>query len=305
MDIVVVGSLNMDLVTNVKQIPKKGETCLGYGFSKLPGGKGANQAVAAARLGAKVEMVGRLGDDSIAEELIESLVSDCVGIKHVARTKEETSGMAMIMVEEMGDNSIVVIPGANKKLLEEDIDNVVETIAAAKIIVTQLEIPLKTVKYLLAKAKALNKYTILNPAPAASLDDEIIMNTDLLTPNETELEILTGMTASSEEEIVKAGESLIERGVKELIVTLGEKGCMYINKNGFKSYPAISVKAVDTTAAGDSFTAALAVALCEGKSIDDVILFATRVGALTVTKFGAQQSLPYRSEIIEKEVESI
>lgn len=302
MDIVIVGSINMDLVTSVKQIPKKGETLLGVGFNKIPGGKGANQAVAAARLGAQVEMIGRLGDDAIANDLLESLQSNNVGIKNVISTMQETSGIAMIMVEETGDNAIVVIPGSNLKLIEEDIDQAMDAISSAKIIVTQLEIPMQTVKYLLAKAKALNKYTILNPAPAAYLDDDIMINTDLLTPNETELEVLSGITISSESDIIRAGESLLKRGVKQLIVTLGDKGCMYIDEKGYKSYSALEVKAVDTTAAGDSFTAALAVALCEEKPMDEVIKFATQVGALTVTKFGAQQSLPYRSEVTESEV---
>jgi len=302
MDIVVVGSINMDLVTNVKQIPKKGETCMGNGFSKIPGGKGANQAVAAARLGAEVEMIGRLGDDSMSDDLIQSLKSDNVGINQVIKTEKETSGTALIMVEEMGDNAIVVIPGANARLKEEDIDASIDIIASSKIVVTQLEIPISTVKYLLTKAKELNKFTILNPAPAAPLDDDIIRHTDLLTPNETELESLTGMSVSSEEEIIEAGKSLIKRGLKKLIVTLGEKGCIYMDDKSYKHFSAVEVKAVDTTAAGDSFTAALAVALCEGKNIDEVILFATKVGALTVTKFGAQQSLPYRNEITEEEV---
>lgn len=302
MDIVVVGSINMDLVTNVKQIPKKGETCMGNGFSKIPGGKGANQAVAAARLGAEVEMIGRLGDDSMSDDLIQSLKSDNVGINQVIKTEKETSGTALIMVEEMGDNAIVVIPGANARLKEEDIDASIDIIASSKIIVTQLEIPISTVKYLLTKAKELDKFTILNPAPAAPLDDDIIRHTDLLTPNETELESLTGMSVSSEEEIIEAGKSLIKRGLKKLIVTLGEKGCIYMDDDSYKRFSAVEVKAVDTTAAGDSFTAALAVALCEGKNIDEVIQFATKVGALTVTKFGAQQSLPYRNEITEEEV---
>ncbi len=302
MDIVVVGSINMDLVTNVKQIPKKGETCLGYGLNRIPGGKGANQAVAAARLGARVEMIGRLGDDAMADDLLKSLKINQVGVKNVIRTEEETSGTALIMVEETGDNVIVVIPGSNGKLDEEDIDQAIDTIRSTKIVVTQLEIPIQTVKYVLEKAKAFNKYTILNPAPAAYLEDDIIMNTDLLTPNETELEILSGITIESEADIIRAAKKLLKRGVKQLIVTLGDKGCMYIDEKGHKSYSALSVKAVDTTAAGDSFTAALAVALCEGKSMDEVITFATKVGALTVTKFGAQQSLPYRLEVTQREV---
>lgn len=303
MDIVVVGSINMDLVANVKEIPKKGETCLGFGFSQLPGGKGANQAVAAARLGASVAMVGRLGDDGFGDDLFETLVADNVGVNHVFRTKDETSGMAIITVEESGENNIVVIPGANSKLTESDIDQAMDAITASKVVVAQLETPLSTVKYALEKAKALNKFTILNPAPAAYLEDDIIRNTDLLTPNETELEILSKMSVNSEEDILQAGKSLLQRGVKKLIVTLGDKGCMYIDQDVHKSYPALKVKAIDTTAAGDSFTAALAVAICEGRPMDEVIPFATQVGALTVTKFGAQPSLPYRNEINEKEVE--
>lgn len=303
MDIVVVGSINMDLVANVKKIPKKGETCLGLGFSQIPGGKGANQAVAAARLGANVEMIGRLGDDAIGDTLFETLVENRVGVKNVTRTEQETSGMAIITVEETGENNIVVIPGANAKLIEKDIDLAMDAIISSKAVIAQLETPLSTVRYALEKAKSLQKLTILNPAPAAYLEDDIIRNTDILTPNETELELLSGMEINNEEDIIQAGKKMIQRGVKKLIVTLGDKGCMYIDEKGHKSYPAFKVKAVDTTAAGDSFTAALAVALCEGKEMDDIILFATKVGALTVTKPGAQQSLPYRSEIIDKGVQ--
>lgn len=301
MDIVVVGSINMDLVTNVKRIPKKGETLIGSGLNNISGGKGANQAVAAAKLGANVEMIGRVGDDTFANDLLKSLTENKVGVKHVNKTINEPSGTAIIMVEESGDNAIVVISGANAKLDYRDIDSAIDTIQSAKIVVTQLEVPIETVKYTLSKAKALNKYTILNPAPAAYLEDDIIVNTDLLTPNETELEILSGIKINNDSDIILAGKKLLDRGVKNLIVTLGENGSMYINKDGHKKFPALKVDVVDTTAAGDSFTGALAVGLCEGKTIEDSIKFATQVAALTVTKFGAGQSLPYRHEIIERE----
>lgn len=295
--ITVIGSLNMDLVTKVQVMPRIGETLIGKDYRQIPGGKGANQADAIAKLGASVKMVGAVGDDGFGRELKRSLENDGVDVSNIKTVNDTPTGIAVIMVEEQGDNSIVVIPGANFTLTPKDIDNSIKAIEESDIIVTQLETPVETVKYTMKLAKERGKYTILNPAPAAKLDDELIGCIDLLTPNETELEVLSGVKIESEADILTGAKVLINKGVKELVVTLGEKGALYINNDYNQIYPAFRVKPVDTTAAGDSFTAGIAVALSEGKSMGEAIKFATKVGALTVTKAGAQSSLPSRKEV--------
>lgn len=296
-DIMIIGSINMDLVTKVDHIPKVGETILGTSFSQIPGGKGANQAVAVARLGASIKMIGKVGNDSSGEILLNKLREDNVGIEYIASDSNEPTGTALITVEESGDNSIVVVPGANFAIKVEDVDVAINEIIKSKIIISQLEVPIEIVSHTFKKAKEAGVFTILNPAPAAELNSDLISNIDLLTPNETELELLSGVTINSEEDIIEASKVLIAKGIKQLIVTLGEKGCIYIDKDGHKRYSSNKVDAVDTTAAGDSFTAAVAVAMSEGKTVDEMIEFASKVGALTVTKFGAQSSLPYREEV--------
>ncbi|WP_432408959.1 ribokinase [Wukongibacter sp. M2B1] len=295
--ITVIGSLNMDLVTRVKVMPRVGETLIGKDYMQIPGGKGANQADAIARLGARVKMIGLVGDDGFGNDLIQSMTNDGVDVSNIKKLKDSTTGIALIMVNDEGNNSIVVIPGANFELTPEHIDDCIEAIKESDILVTQLETPVDTVRYALKKAKKLEKYTILNPAPAAMLDDELISNIDLLTPNETELEVLSGVKIEKESDILVGARVLMDKGVKELIVTMGDKGCLYANDRENKVYPAYRVEPVDTTAAGDSFTGGIAVALSEGKSMEEAIKFATKVGALTVTKEGAQSSLPTREEV--------
>lgn len=295
-NICVIGSLNMDLVVNVDIMPKPGQTIIGSNFKEVPGGKGANQAVAMARLNGNVSMIGKVGEDGFGQTLINSLKNDKVDTTYIKATKGST-GVALITVDKNAQNSIVVSPGANFKVKEEDIDNNIEAIENSDIVVLQLETPLNTIKYALNKAKELNKYTILNPAPAVKLDDEIIKNVDLLTPNETELEIISGVSIETEEDIQRAAQIMIEKGVKELIVTLGSKGSLYINKEKSMFKKAYKVEAVDTTAAGDSYTGALAVALSQDKGIEDAMDFASKVGALSVLKEGAQSSLPTLEDV--------
>ncbi|MCI9061969.1 MULTISPECIES: ribokinase [Romboutsia] len=296
-NICVIGSLNMDLVVNVDAMPKPGQTIIGSNFKEVPGGKGANQAVAMARLNGNVSMIGKVGEDGFGQTLINSLKNDKVDTTYIQTTKGST-GVALITVDKNAQNSIVVSPGANFEVKEEDIDNNIKAIENSDIVVLQLETPLNTIKYALNKAKELNKYTILNPAPAVKLDDEIIKNVDLLTPNETELEIISGVSIETEEDIQKAAQIMIEKGVKELIVTLGSKGSLYINKEKSMFKKAYKVEAVDTTAAGDSYTGALAVALSQDKGIEDAMDFASKVGALSVLKEGAQSSLPTLEDVI-------
>lgn len=295
-NICVIGSLNMDLVVNVDAMPKPGQTIIGSNFKEVPGGKGANQAVAMARLNGNVSMIGKVGEDGFGQTLISSLKNDKVDTTYIQTTKGST-GVALITVDKNAQNSIVVSPGANFEVKEEDIDNNIKAIENSDIVVLQLETPLNTIKYALNKAKELNKYTILNPAPAVKLDDEIIKNVDLLTPNETELEIISGVSIETEEDIQKAAQIMIEKGVKELIVTLGSKGSLYINKEKSMFKKAYKVEAVDTTAAGDSYTGALAVALSQDKGIEDAMDFASKVGALSVLKEGAQSSLPTLEDV--------
>lgn len=295
-NICVIGSLNMDLVVNVDKMPKPGQTIIGSNFKEVPGGKGANQAVAMARLNGNVSMIGKVGEDGFGQTLINSLKNDKVDTTYIKTTKGAT-GVALITVDNNAQNSIVVSPGANFEVKEEDIDNNIEAIKNSDIVVLQLETPLNTIKYALKKSKELNKYTILNPAPALKLDDEIIKNVDLLTPNETELEIISGVSIETEEDIQKAAQIMIEKGVKELIVTLGSKGSLYINKEKSIFKKAYKVEAVDTTAAGDSYTGALAVALSKDKNIEEAMDFASKVGALSVLKEGAQSSLPTLEDV--------
>ncbi|MEE0710704.1 ribokinase [Romboutsia timonensis] len=295
-NICVIGSLNMDLVVNVDTMPKPGQTIIGSNFKEVPGGKGANQAVAMARLNGNVSMIGKVGEDGFGQTLINSLKNDKVDTTYIQTSKGAT-GVALITVDKNAQNSIVVSPGANFEVKEDDIDNNIEAIKNSDIVVLQLETPLNTIKYALNKAKELNKYTILNPAPAVKLDDEIIKNVDLLTPNETELEIISGVSIETEEDIQKAAQIMIEKGVKELIVTLGSKGSLYINKEKSMFKKAYKVEAMDTTAAGDSYTGALAVALSQDKNIEDAMDFASKVGALSVLKEGAQSSLPTLEDV--------
>ena len=295
-NICVIGSLNMDLVVNVDTMPKPGQTIIGSNFKEVPGGKGANQAVAMARLNGNVSMIGKVGEDGFGQTLINSLKNDKVDTTYIQTSKGAT-GVALITVDKNAQNYIVVSPGANFEVKEDDIDNNIEARKNSDIVVLQLETPLNTIKYALNKAKELNKYTILNPAPAVKLDDEIIKNVDLLTPNETELEIISGVSIETEEDIQKAAQIMIEKGVKELIVTLGSKGSLYINKEKSMFKKAYKVEAVDTTAAGDSYTGALAVALSQDKNIEDAMDFASKVGALSVLKEGAQSSLPTLEDV--------
>ncbi len=297
--ITVIGSLNVDLVTNTSRMPKVGETIMGKSFKQVPGGKGGNQADAIAKLGSKVKMVGCVGEDELGNMLVQSLQKDGVDVSDIVRAKGVSTGIASITVDNDGNNCIIVVAGANNMLTAERIQKAVNAIKEASVVVAQLEVPIETVKYALKTAKQLGKTTILNPAPAAELDDEMLASIDILIPNETELEAISGIKATNDEDIFSAAQLLINKGVRELIVTLGDKGCIHVTRQGSNTYKAYKVKAVDTTAAGDSFIGALAAAISEGKVLKDAIAFATAVGALTVTKEGAQSSLPLRAEVEE------
>jgi len=295
--VIVVGSLNMDLVLRAPKIPRPGETVLGSDFKQIPGGKGANQADAASKLGAKTAMLGAVGMDSMGGHLVHSLKKDGVNVAMVLEKENLPTGVAAIVVEDSGDNAITVAPGANSGFTPEDLEGMEKIFQRAKVMLVQLETPLNTVRKALQMARKNNVTTILNPAPAMELDDEIFSLVDILTPNETELELLSGMETRDLDEIERAGKHLISKGVSRLIVTLGSQGSMDIGKDFVKVHPAYKVKAVDTTAAGDSYNAALAVSIAKGESIENSIRFATKVGAMAVTKHGAQTSLPLIEDV--------
>lgn len=290
--VIVVGSLNMDLVVRAPRIPRPGETVLGSDFKQVPGGKGGNQADAAAKLGAETAMIGAVGNDSMGDQLVHSLKKDGVNVDMVLVKENLSTGVAAIVVEDSGNNAITVAPGANSGLTPEDLEGMEKVFERAKVMLVQLETPLDTVKAALRMAREKKVTTILNPAPANELDSETLSLVDILTPNESELELLSGMDTDTIEKVEAAGRSLLKKGVSKLIVTLGSQGSLHIDKDSARLLPAYHVKAVDTTAAGDSFNAALAVSIAKGESMEDALEFATKVGAMTVTKHGAQTSLP-------------
>ena len=261
------------------------------------GGKGANQAVAIAKLGIPVKMLGCIGHDDRGLALLNSLSDNGVDLDCVTRIFDVPTGVALIQVDSGGNNTIVVVPGANSMLGIESIKKSIIAIEKASVVVAQLEVPVETVKYAFQAAKSLGKTTILNPAPADVFDYSLLTNTDVLVPNEIELETISGISIAGENDVFVAARILLDKGVRDLIVTLGERGCIHFNRNDFKVYNGRKVTAVDTTAAGDSFVGTLAAMLSEGKGIDEAITYAITVSALTVTKEGAQSSLPNRAEV--------
>lgn len=303
--ITVIGSLNMDLVIHSRRIPRPGETVMGTAFRQIPGGKGANQADAIAKLSGSVTMIGAVGDDQMGRVLVDSLKKDGVHVEHVMVKPQTATGVASIVVDNDGHNSITVAPGANDQLTAEDIQSKEAVICNSNLVLFQLETPLETVEEGLRIAKKNEIFTILNPAPALHLTDEILKHVDLLTPNETELETLSGCRTDTEQELREGAEILLRRGAKALLVTLGEKGCLYVRQKKGKlfsqAYAAYPVPSVDSTAAGDSFNGALAFSLSQGKSMEDSIHYGMLAGALTVTGEGAQTSLPTSYEIQEFE----
>jgi len=297
--LVVIGSINNDLVIEVPKKPVIGETVFGRGFIQVPGGKGSNQAVAASRLGADVSFIGAVGDDGFGAALIESLSKNGVDIGGIKKVRGKPTATAMIILCE-GDNYIAVDQGANVAVDKKQIDDAEKLIAGADMVILQLEIPVDTVLYAIKCCKKHGIPILLNPAPAPvkPLNEEFLEMVDLLTPNESETFALTGINPSTREEAFKAAKILTNRGVKQVVITLGSNGCVYGSGNEFKHIPAEKVdEVIDTTAAGDSFSAALAVSLAEGSSFDEAASFATKVGGITVTRKGAQPSLPFRQEI--------
>ncbi|MFW6116028.1 MAG: ribokinase [Chloroflexota bacterium] len=295
--IVVVGSLNVDLVIQTPRFPEPGETITGRGFRQVFGGKGANQAAAAARLGADTVLVGCVGGDASGARYLENLAGLGLDVSHVRRDDQAATGTAFILVDEGGENAIVLAPGANARLSPRDVERARETIAAAAVLLVQLETPLETVARALEVARQEGTATILNPAPAARLSAELLACVDVLVPNQSEASLLTGLPVSTLADAFRAGEVLREHGAGSVIVTLGDRGALSVDGQGRLHAPAHAVDVVDTTAAGDAFCAALAVARAEGMGREEGLRFANAAGALAVTRFGAQPSLPDRDEV--------
>ena len=297
----VVGSVNIDLVTRAPRLPVPGETLLGTDFHTVHGGKGANQAVAAARLGASVAMIGCVGDDASGARLHDALAAEGIDVTHLDRIGGTATGVATITVGEGGANSIVVVPGANAHLDADRIDAAREAIAGAAMLVSQLEVPVATVARAIACASAHHTPVLLNPAPAQPLFDALLARVDYLVVNETEAESLTGIAVADDASAVRAADALCAKGVGNVLVTLGARGVCWRGGAGNGRLRAMSVVAVDTTAAGDTFVGGFAAARAGGASMNDAIGFGQRAAAISVTRYGAQTSIPTRDEVARLE----
>lgn len=296
--VVVVGSLNMDLVARTQRLPRPGETLAGDSFFTVPGGKGANQAVAVARLGASVAMVGNVGDDAYGQELRKALEHEGIDCQAVGVCPGVSSGVALIMVDAASQNSIVIIPGGNGQLTPASVQRYDALLQAAEVIICQLEVPMTTVAWTLARGRELGKTVILNPAPATGpLPSDWFADIDYLTPNESEAEALTGLPVTDIDSARRAGERLLQLGAGKVIVTLGAQGALFVSPADSRHFPAPVVKPVDTTAAGDTFIGGFAAGLVRGLEEGEAIAFGQRAAALSVTRVGAQPSIPYLAEL--------
>lgn len=291
-----IGSTNTDMVVKTERFPLPGETILGGSFFMHGGGKGANQAVAAARLGGKVTLVTKLGNDIFSEQSLAGFKKESISTDYVFVEEGLASGTALIIVNEEGENNIVVAPGANAALMPADIDRVINLKDAA-ILLTQLEIPMQSVVYLAKQAKINQQRLMINPAPAGMLDDDLLNGLFLITPNETEASFLTGIQVMDESDASRAAQLFLSKGVQHVVITMGMKGAYFQNNHLQLMIPAPTVKAMDTTAAGDVFNGALAVALSEKMNWEQALHFAVKAASISVTRMGAQTSIPFRKEI--------
>jgi ribokinase len=295
--IVVVGSSNTDLIVKTCRIPKPGETIIGGEFFMAAGGKGANQAVAAARADRNVVFIGRVGNDMFGKQAIEGFVREGINVDYVYKDKVAPSGIALIFVGADGENSIAVASGANSRLTLADVQAAKDVISSAAILLMQLEIPMEIVQAAAEIASKAEVRVILNPAPAQPLSNNLLKYVSVLTPNETETELLIGIKIKKESDMATAAKALLSKGVEAVLITLGAQGVYVATSKVRELVPAFKVEAIDTTAAGDVFNGALAVALSENKTIIEAAKFANAAAALSVTKLGAQPSAPYRNEI--------
>ena len=295
--VTVVGSFMYDLVATAPRRPKTGETLIGDSFGMFLGGKGANQAIAASRAGAIVSMVGRLGNDLFGDQFLEKFSEEGINTDFVIQDTENGTGVGMPLIDASGDNSIVIIPQANMALSFENIDQAESSIADSDVLVLQCEVPMEANQRAAEIANKNDTLVILNPAPACEIPDALLSLVDIITPNESETEILTGMPTETDNQAIEAAHLLLSKGIETVILTLGSRGSFLLTKKKEKLIPAYSVEVVDTTAAGDAFCGALAASLAHGINIEKSVKIANAAGALAVTKLGAEPSLPSREEI--------
>lgn len=294
--ITVIGSFVMDMVATMDKYPDAGESVIGTSIAFYPGGKGANQCVAIKRLGGNVEMIGMLGNDANGRVFRDVLDKEGIKSDYVFECDTPTA-VAQIQINSSGQNRICVIPSANFVFSEEHVDKIDEIIKESSLIVLQLEMVLPVIRKIIKRANAYNVKVLLNPAPAAALENEILSMVDYITPNETELSVLTGMSTSTDDEVIAAAKKLLNSGVGCVVATLGDRGALIVTDDYAEIIPGYKVNAVDTVAAGDSFNGAFAVALTEGKSLRDAVKFANAMGALTVLVKGAIPSMHTREEV--------
>ena len=295
--VVVVGSFNMDIVVKAGRRPRKGETLMGEEFGMFIGGKGSNQAIAAARLEADVTMIGRLGTDLFGDTLMAAHAEEGIHTDYVSRDTEVGTGIASILIDPDGDNSIVIVPQANMRLSVEDIERASESIAAADVLLLQLEVPIAASQRAAEIAKSNGATVVLNPAPAQELPDDFLAQVDILTPNAVETESLSGVKVSTSADAERAAKVLLNKGLSAVILTLGERGVLLLTSDLTQQVPAYAVEVVDTTAAGDAFCGALATGLARGENLVDAVAFANAVGALAVTVLGAAPSMPTAAQV--------
>lgn len=294
--ITVLGSINVDLVATVDEIPKVGETLTGKALNRYFGGKGANQAVALAKLGTETVFLGKVGDDDFGTAVLASMAADGVTVDHIERCGEPT-GTAIICVDASAHNNIVVIPGANGQVDEAYVERSRATIGACDILLAQHETPMESTELAFSIAKGLGKTTVLNPAPAHEISDSLLSLIDILVPNEHELSRISGMPTERDDEVVDAANTLLDRGLSAVVVTLGSRGAMLVDRSGSRLFPGHKVKVADTTAAGDSFIGGFVCEYARSGDMAAAITLGQAVAALSVQKHGAQSSLPTRAEV--------
>ncbi|MWN31315.1 MULTISPECIES: ribokinase [unclassified Gilliamella] len=295
--LIVLGSVNIDHILNVNEFPKPGETLQGSNYKISYGGKGANQAVAAGRLGANIQFIAAVGDDHLGNKIKQQLENDHIDTHSVSVIANENTGVALILVNAQGENQIAIHAGANSAVTPEYLSQFEDDIIKADAVLMQLETPLQTVEQVAKLAKQNNTQVVLNPAPAQKLSDDLLKNIDIITPNETEAEFLTGVKIVTEQDAQKASLFLHNKGIKIVIITLGSKGAWVSNCGKGEIISGFRVKAVDTIGAGDTFNGMLVTALLEGKTLNQAVRYAHAAGALSVTKSGAQISVPTRKEV--------
>lgn len=299
MKIAVIGSTNTEMIFKAPAIPSAGETILGSSFSMSPGGRGANQAIAAVRAGGEVVFIGRTGNDIFGEQILKVLQQDTINTSYVIRDTTMASGISSIVLDARGESGTTITPGANSNLSANDLLQAKDSISSADVVLIQLDIPIETVRFAADLARISGAKVILNPAPALPVSDELLKSISILTPDASQAEILTGITITDERSAELAGRILLERGLNRVIITLRSKGAMVIDNGGAEHVPGFKMSSIDTSVVNDVFNGALAVGLAEGKNFYEAVLFANAAAAVSASKIGALSSIPYRKEIME------